>query len=452
MQWLFTKESVLYLIPFIFSLCILAYLLLKPRKSAGAWCLVGFYASLCGVFLIFFIERCLFGPIPVSLGTGLLLLSTLTFACFLQYIYRFPQNPFAREAQISLYISLLIVPLPVFIGQVAPTMEALALVLCALAMVVWAVAIVLRKMAYFVRLENPKAFEGNFRSILRNIVRSRETKSRATLSLLSGFVPLLGTVLCLMIYELDFVSLEIYEFAMNTCFLFLLAVNVHTYLNLTLEPSSFLVKIAGMYLIALLVAFSMLCRHEANTQRTVYQNRLFEILAKIEHQVHIGEVSSFPRDVRYVISFSGDGLSEVVLARDDLDRGRTLKETLERRSALIERLSHGGEPIRPERRDGFAFSVSDTYISYFFSQGGRLYEVGFSYLQYRKFMDDKMRELTWNIVGGSLIVLFIIPLSLRPSLILPLKRLLDGVGAVNEGRLDVVEEGARAHPGFGADA
>ena len=85
---------------------------------------------------------------------------------------------------------------------------------------------------------------------------------------------------------------------------------------------------------------------------------------------------------------------------------------------------------RPDRDQFTAFH-------YPAKDGSGIYEVGFSYLGFRAYLDKVARNLFVILVGITLVILILFRLFFLGSLIRPLETLISGVRRVNEGSLDV---------------
>ena len=91
-------------------------------------------------------------------------------------------------------------------------------------------------------------------------------------------------------------------------------------------------------------------------------------------------------------------------------------------------------------RKGRLWDIADIntyYIYYNFLKDNVVYEVGYSYLDYRKKMDVPAFRFAMSLIGISVCILIIFPLFFRNIFTRPLKNLLEGVEKVNKGDLTI---------------
>ena len=123
-------------------------------------------------------------------------------------------------------------------------------------------------------------------------------------------------------------------------------------------------------------------------------------------------------------------------------------------SAFIKQSSAGGETLKAETLDFFRAmkplgarhyrrpppgdTTADPYTAFMQAgENGTVYEVGFSYLDYRQFVHGTALRLFWILLGVLAVVLVGFRLFFRGALLQPLDGLVGGVSRVNEGDLEV---------------
>ena len=99
-------------------------------------------------------------------------------------------------------------------------------------------------------------------------------------------------------------------------------------------------------------------------------------------------------------------------------------------------------PFQGQQKGIFRKEKSDETSHFFASivyepQKEEIYEVGFSYLDYRTYIHSGFIVLLAFLLGILVLLLFLFPLFFRGLLVTPLKRLVDGVEQVNQGNLDI---------------
>lgn len=102
---------------------------------------------------------------------------------------------------------------------------------------------------------------------------------------------------------------------------------------------------------------------------------------------------------------------------------------------LFRYLKPVGDRIYRKTTDGYTHYVG---YMYYIPNEGKIYEVGFSYLDYRKYMHESAREEVILLFVVLFVLLVGFPYFFHGSLIKPLNSLLRGVARVNRGDLDVV--------------
>jgi methyl-accepting chemotaxis protein len=90
-----------------------------------------------------------------------------------------------------------------------------------------------------------------------------------------------------------------------------------------------------------------------------------------------------------------------------------------------------------DRRYYEDLNTNENYIAFHFITEAKIYEVGFSYLEYRKYLHSQTKNLLYLFLIG--VVLFIIgtPLFLSTALVKPLMELLQGLRKVRKGDLSI---------------
>jgi signal transduction histidine kinase len=247
---------------------------------------------------------------------------------------------------------------------------------------------------------------------------------------------------------------------------------VLAYVNHSPEPLLLMVKLVGISLGALLVVLGLVNVIALDTSHDVYEGARRAELAQIKALVEAdGIAAQVPVEVLYVAArpLAGGLFSStynVLFSRVRDLRGRDLAQQDARLKAELagsfinrvavwienpwlgprqvylgpesefDRLTvpegapaYRGADARPERQ----------YVRYaFVSQNGNtLYEVGYSYLGYRRMLHHRAVPLVYLTLAVTLMLLLVFPRFFQLSLVRPLRDLLEGVRRVNAGDLYV---------------
>jgi class 3 adenylate cyclase len=199
-----------------------------------------------------------------------------------------------------------------------------------------------------------------------------------------------------------------------TLVLYLFAV---IYLNNAPESSSLQIRMVGLFLGAMVILLGV----SALIATHLHENSFLSLKElEVERSVELlqkDDLSTLPSDVMYVRA-EGEQLFS-----------RTTDQGLARVRTTVWRNGWSFVHYSEEDPNGF-------FIEKAIKANDRNYRVGYSYLRYRQHMDDISRSLAYLIVTAALLVVFLLPLFFRLSLFVPLQRLLDGVGRLQEGDLN----------------
>ena len=245
------------------------------------------------------------------------------------------------------------------------------------------------------------------------------------------------------------------------------------YINNSPEPSTFMVKLVGISLFTLLLVLGFVSDYALNLNESAYNRERMAEVVNSRNEILSGQFDSLPQGVKYVLKRAEKpGLfheadHEIVFARagsvtrESLRMGeermrRTWMELRRERLKAIDRklksdrvealaleqaqaetaafIGAAGVPEDKVRR----YRDAGTYFTHFdFLVQGQRYEVGFSYLEYRKYVHRIAAGFVYVIIIATLLISLLFPLFFRSSLVSPLNWLLDGVKKVNEGDLAV---------------
>lgn len=237
------------------------------------------------------------------------------------------------------------------------------------------------------------------------------------------------------------------------------------------EALTFLVRLVGAALLGILLFAGAVSHQTMMAQQALFfQVRLAEV-ELVQMGVALGQLDALPAAVRYLAVRAPDGLFadryDVLLSRDP----RLTGETLARWDAFWrERLARGdhwsldvlacehpwlgfdgllpllGNPKVMDRLSlpehtpmyrGATAPPGEHFLRYVFYHDGAQYEVGFDYLEYRRFLHRAALSLSGMMVGVTVVATAALSLFFKMSLVNSLTDLLKGITRVDQGDLSV---------------
>ncbi len=422
----------LYLTPF--SLSVLNVVLMLTALVVFIWRIpVKSYATrqllyfMTGVDLVFVSFFYIFSSLSLAGSTlaWALLHSVVLFSVFLvQFAYSFPYFHFRKEARRVLYISgaVSLFTYLYYLHHVSGMQPEFAPdssmfvyygayeigVVMAL-WIVWSMVVFFRTIRYLEQNVDEES-EAELRMAKQRIAAVRKIIA----ILLSPMVLLFAIILA---YQglASWATVSHLLGSGLTISLYLFAV---IYLNNAPESSSLQIRVVGLFLGAVVILLGVAALIATHLhEKSFLSLKELEVERSVE-MVEKGDLSTLPSEVMYVRA-----------------GGRLIY------SRLKERAEESKPGILPWRKGWSFVRYSEGDPSGFFIEKGVLlgavdYRVGYSYLRYREHMHLLSSSLAYLIVISALLVVLLLPLFFRRSLFLPLQRLLDGVGRLQEGDLN----------------
>jgi signal transduction histidine kinase len=477
----------------ILQLLIVGYLLSWPGKSRATRLLTGWLACVTLVMASQLVGYTLYSPvggyISVSGGIGF---QALGLIFLIQFAYHFPRPVYRREAQVLLIISGLfwsgLALLLIFETVTRPILTsydfeqffygfsvgdehrpfAAAILFDTLHpfIFLWVVGVWLRQTVHFSRLNGEPAAPPGLRQAAQALWRPQgktaQTARTFALVFAAGILTVLASIL-----EPQAI-LPPGSFA--TAFLVIIFAFSLIYLNHAPESSTFMVRLVGISLVALLVILGLVNPIILNLQRQAYEQARQTELAYVKTLVETKQLDKIPTSVLYLaarpantglfsptyrLPFSRVAnldvqtfITQDAYARTELEKGSsnmqvaTLRENPwlqpeQVRPEAIDQLNHLVIPTGVQAYRGFYAGPQYHFIRYNFTLQDTLYEVGYSYLSYRQEFHRLALTLVGLTLGATLLILFVFPYLFRVNLVQPLTNLLDGVKRVNDGDLTV---------------
>ncbi len=467
---------------------ILGYLLSLRRKSVSTWLFIGWVGSTGLVALSILTGYTLYAPCGGYVnwlgGTGF---SLVGLVFLLQFVYHFPRLCFPREGRVVLVVSLFVafglLALMLYEALTPPVYSLYDFEQFVYGVIhsryergvvsvdvfgwlnplgyVWAMLVCLRQAVW-----GAKGGPGNF---LRALWRPPDTASRAARAFAVVLLIALLPVLTSLLEARRLLPVG----TLTVTYLLALFALVVTYLNYSPEPTSFLVKLVGIVLVALLSVVGVADLMILGLHRQAYDQTRQAEVAHIRTLVRTGGLESALSqrdagplaDVLYIATRPADGglfpaAYRLLFSRvSGLDAQTFIAQEAFFRSSLARQVvqlavSHEnpwlglgqarpetvGRLIVPEGGPFYrgVYAGSDRQmLRYTFRVRDTLYEVGYSYLAYRQMLHRKALPLAYGTVGVALLVLLVFPFFYRATLVAPLGDLLRGVTRINAGDLDV---------------
>ncbi len=439
----FNAWAIASLICTLFTLLIFVFLVLIKNKASFTWILMGFFFG--GLVLDSGYLWSALLPYPVGGYHRLATVFGSLFAliCMIQFAYSFPRNYHPRESKIVLWITIL-----VFLGATgefffkAITSDpdfvpggdifnferamgrrvAAALVL----QILWFLVVMLRKF---------RRFQGEERRAVLQMMFAM---------LMPALVPAVVNVL----FQTGRVEHGTFQqFFVIFTLLGYFAITI-VFINNAVERTSFMTKIVGISVVSILLVIQGLSFFINQLNDENYDaTRLLD--AKFEVRSARSAEREKNKDLAYIISFppnsqNSEEIRFEYIRKDLTDRVRKYGKEFLMTQAEYDRLfkekkikKHVRLTQGPRWFRQFTSGGTDIFLGFRLESGDRVHEVGYSYYGYRAFMHQRAKYIAYFALGAMLLILLLFPIFFSRSLVRPLNKLLDGVGEVNVGNLEV---------------
>jgi len=498
MDWFrLSKFSIGNMTAFIILCVILVYLLRIKEKSRPSWFLLGYVAVLALLLLSYLLRYTIFSPVAYYTAeiSNLVVFGVLFYMLF---AYHFPETRHPRESWIvpAVYCC---VSVAVYVSNIFAGKEMYSFIAhfftreidARIAIVAgfgyaWIIVLFFRKSAMFstytgsvaTELQRPKHVHS--KSPLKDLAariavgsirifrpRGASAKSLFVFALLTLATFLISVSYILSVTEV--ITRDTYGFIFSNGALIIALSIFIVYINNSSTPFSLRWKLVGISLATILVVLGIAGNIFYTNADATYDTQKRLQTEQVKSTLISASFSTMPREIIYVASRPREGglysddfgivftidknITPDSLADSD---GRDRQTVLEKASMVLmnrdKRL--GREQVQisvdaefanesvPELQRRYRYiDLSDTdtfYTHYDFSIGDRLYEVGFSYAQYRLDVHGVLLKLVFVILGTTVFTLVVYPAFYRKSLLIPFKSLLDGIREVNRGSFDVI--------------
>ena len=472
MEWIhLDQNSITCLTEFILDIVITVFILQVKGKSKATL----YLAAFMGTFGIFFVDVFFLTSVVPSwyyFFLPTLFVGNLLFLLFLlQFGYYFPQLYRPREARYVLIFSLvgllgsvgisihfLIV---LFQTQTYLTGELSLISLVSSLEFIWGIIVLTRQTVTSSRLyqkdhtglpdlatpllpqpTTSKSSAKLYGSFWHNLVEPRGKQAQATRSFaLVICTPLLLTFLAT-ISSLTIIDTNAFFLLMAIGLLLFVFFLVIVYLNNSLEPTTLRVKIVLSALVTVLALLNVEAYIVApynekafDTERLLNVEQVHRAIATNNLSQNKIDPATLPPNVLYVVArpllAAMDDTTYTTIFTRETSFDLAMYPRFDFNPSPTRRNSNAGQNLPNERQRYFRFPASILeprhYVTYFFPEADKRYEVGFSADSYFSFVNQRGLNLIFLVLGATLMILVVFPLFFRSNLIKPLETLLLGV-------------------------
>ena len=399
------------------------FLLGNKDKTKASTNLIIFLIGATVVFLSFFV---IFSSLDLRTSINAWrLLHIVVFAtvAMVQFAYHFPHNPYLKESKIVFWITLaastlvypyyiyqtsVIEPIYTFDGNmfVFPNTPEIGIVIGL--ELIWVMAIFARK-AILYASDIPDA------SKLKKLLFSSTREAMAMKKLIGIFLSPVVLIVFIVLAYLGMISWEIVAHILGTGLTIFVLLFISVYINNSPETSTFLLKLIGISLGIILVLLGFTANITLAIQKYSY-DQIRELEVKQMAQSLGAGASVQYKKIGYVRKIENKTAT-------------TIYASSEFSKKIDNKISQNGF-ITLNKLDSKEF-----YKVYTSPKGD--FEIGYSYLDFRKFVHQTAIKLTYLLILAFIVVMVILPPFFRYTIFNPLKVLLRGVKEVNRGNLEI---------------
>ena len=260
----------------------------------------------------------------------------------------------------------------------------------------------------------------------------------------------------------DKISYDLYALLFSFSTMIVIYYIAIAYINNSPEPTSFMVKLVGISLGAILVVLGYVGDITLSESEVNYNEKRLLQTSQTKLAIARGSWDEIPSEVEYVLikpataSLFSDEVTIVftrnpLLTLEEIAKGESIEKKIllkEKKSKIKEKnlseedkevlaLNEISKTELPEMKRLYRNAGFQYYTHFDFIEEGNRYEVGFSLLQYRRTIHQSSRKIVYAMVAVVFLVLTFFPMLFKTSLVRPLNKLLTGVKNVNDGDLTV---------------
>ena len=480
----------------ITSFLLFLYLAVKKGKTISSYWLAGLFGGISFLLMTgYAMGYSVFATWGayhryLTVGTLFALWSMIGFA------YYYPQNDFPKESRIILPLGLLMAIVgyiqfvlktydqaKVFIfeahqysfhgvGQLVSRIMTL--------FILWSIIVLFRKSMLYSK------YEGGFSKwlnksdrrispvILRyflikfivgfiKLIRPRGKEAKATRNFGLSFLSIGAVSAINVLNKAGIMSYELYAYLFATFTILAYFAVFMVYINNSPEPTTFMIKLVGIALVTLLLVFGLVANFTLTLSETTYNQKHRAEVQNAKNNIIHSKYEDLSDHIVYIMTKDDQpGIFsdkyEILFNRNNSINLEQIQkgEAFELKYLILnktERIVKADKTLSHERARAKAINeingtrlpalsrlyrnAGTLYTHFDFIHEEKRYEVGYSYLEYRKHTHTTTLRLLLIILGSTIAMIILFPLFFRASLVNPLNTLLSGVKKVNEGDLDV---------------
>ena len=492
MDWLlFSYYSPGVFFDALITIIIIIFLLLKKEKVRSTYWLAGFFIGEMFLFTAYTASYSIFAPFA-SYHRYFSCLVMFGNACLVGFSYYYPKNDRPKEAKFVISLSFILAAITYihFVLNTLPMEKiysfkaqiytfdfgkevGLVIVLLFVIPVVNLCRKTIRYSEYnglFSRwLGKPSSIVGyplHFLSrFFVGVIKIVNPKGKSAESTRDFAIPIFIHILIALLNVLvksDRISYDLYALLFSISTMIVIYYIALVYINNSPEPTTFMVKLVGISLGAILFVLGFVGEITLSESESNYNDKRILQVNQTRLALAQGNWENLPSDVEYVLVKPSDaslytGDCEILFTRnpnlnmdeikkgEEIEKRNLLKET---KSIIKEKnLSEEEKEFKalelisrievPELKRLYRNANFQFYTHFDFIEDAKRFEVGFSYLEYRNNIHSSSRKIIYAMLLVLILVLVIFPFLFKSSLVSPLNKLLTGVRKVNDGDLTV---------------
>ncbi len=459
---------------------------LDPTKYFGLFL---FFTSI--TFFSFFIFLSTVSSFVATISWQFLHLFVFGSYFFVRYAYTFPQNDFAKEQKyiLPIFMALSVAALLEYIihsvffnkiqfdflaGFYLFTSEPVPGIIIGIQLG-WAFVVMFRKIHLYSEAELTGKFvqwkksghqsAGTLKNFIAYAAEFFKKLAFAHTNPVSNSIRNIFSIFLYMAVVVLFVMLAVYEVISWHTTMIVMSIGaeivlfflVNFYLNNTKDKITFMIKIIAGFLVSVLVTFSVVSGMISSRAEIIFDEMEIQKINFLQSQ-DLSESKNMPNFGLYIVKVApSSGSYEIknsaaewitpayLQEQDKFGLGNQTDKISDQQFA--DTLTQRGLLKRFYRKD-YSNNESRLIVAYLFSKDNEIYEIGYPYQYYRKFISEQLDMLVWYVLLASLLVVTLVPLFYRTNLLRPLDELLNGLRKVNDNNLDV-EVPVRYHDEIG---
>jgi class 3 adenylate cyclase/HAMP domain-containing protein len=474
MKWFFLSPFALNVLSVSIILIFMINLLNRNKtKTLATKHLLFFLIGVTVVFLAFIIIFSSLNHNYSLTAWWILHLVVFSIVSVLQFVYHFHKNIHPRESKIVFYISLLaailvyayyfhktlfLTPEFNFEGNLFLLYNTPEVGIVIGIQVIWISILLFRKAAAFSGVEKLDlkkmgirrfSFKGlyltlqHLPAVIYNIVTTRNKMARATRNIGYIFLSPLVLVGAIVLAYIELLSWEIVAHILGTGCTVAAFVFVLLYINHSSEPSTFHIKLVGISLGTVLIFLGLVANVALVIKDNAYDRLCLTEVRQCKNAVKANDFSNLSENILYIVAYPRKGkvsakdYRNIYTSKDDLINLLSFEEKIGSISINDRNSLKSWSELERAYRRIDELDPRQYFIHFDFLLEDSIYEVGFSYLDYRQTMHDTCVTLVLIMLASTLFIVIVFPVFFKETLFKPLSELLSGVRKVNDGNLDV---------------